>query len=366
MFMPVYDLSKKMAVEKMNTQIVIDPLYQVQQDKACGKHVMLNAVKNGQLDQVKVLINMGIPYDPKEYSGGNPLFVAILRGHKDIVNYFLSLDADPNTWWSEPKLGSIIFNLKHSSSRVQIIKTLISKGWNVNLPDNEGNTFLMWAAHHGYFEEVKILVDAGAKISFKSNSGSTAFFRAAEEGYLDILEFFIAKCPEDIIRLDGINALKMACQENKVDVVRCLLKKGVEVSKTDDIFLYHQFGLSYELVELLLNAGANLNIQDHMGTTPLGVAALWGQVDIIKLLIAHRVNVDIREADGSTPLINAAQNGDLQVVKVLLEAGAEINAIDVENKTALDYAREGRHKTVAHWLIRRGGSWSVCNIEKTW
>ena len=49
------------------------------------------------------------------------------------------------------------------------------------------------------------------------------------------------KCSENILQIDGMNALKMACLKNKVDVVKFLLKRGVEVSKDDDIFLHHQF-----------------------------------------------------------------------------------------------------------------------------
>jgi hypothetical protein len=70
------------------------------------------------------------------------------------------MSVDPNPWWSEPKLGSLVYVLKHSSSRIEIIIMLIARGWNANL--HKINTFLIWADHHRYFEEVKILVDAGA------------------------------------------------------------------------------------------------------------------------------------------------------------------------------------------------------------
>jgi ankyrin repeat protein len=109
-----------------------------------------------------------------------------------------------------------------------------------------------------------------------------------------------------------------------------------------------------DVIELLLKRGANVNIVDKDGYTPLMTAALHFKNDAIKVLVAS--SADVRRADGmwgNTPLHVAAENGDLDIVKLLLERGARINAQNFARVTPLDMASNMR---VVDFLLSQGAA----------
>jgi ankyrin repeat protein len=78
-----------------------------------------------------------------------------------------------------------------------------------------------------------------------------------------------------------------------------------------------------ERVKKLLEKGANPNIQDEVGRTPLRNAAFKGHVDVVKLLLEHGADPNIQNEYGDTPLHMAVYWGRVDVVKLLLEYGAD-------------------------------------------
>ena len=68
------------------------------------------------------------------------------------------------------------------------------------------------------------------------------------------------------------------------------------------------------------------------------VASLNGHAEIVKLLADNGAELNLKSNDGSSALIFASQNGNAEVVKVLLEKGADPGLKDNKDKTALDYA----------------------------
>ncbi|KAI0428831.1 hypothetical protein F5Y09DRAFT_275147 [Xylaria sp. FL1042] len=76
------------------------------------------------------------------------------------------------------------------------------------------------------------------------------------------------------------------------------------------------------IVKLLLEAGANTELQDDFGQTPLSWAAEKGHEAIVKLLLAAGANTELQGRYGRTPLSWAAEKGHEAIVKLLLAAGA--------------------------------------------
>jgi cytohesin len=92
-----------------------------------------------------------------------------------------------------------------------------------------------------------------------------------------------------------------------------------------------------EVVEFLLEHGADPNIQDNNGGTPLHVAAWNGHREVVELLLEHGANPNVQDDDGDTPLHLAAKNNYREVVELLLEHGADPNIRNNEGDTPLDY-----------------------------
>ena len=119
-------------------------------------------------------------------------------------------------------------------------------------------------------------------------------------------------------------------------------------------------GGRYEVVELLLNRGANKEHRNVSDYTPLSLAASGGYVNIIKLLLQHGAEINSRTGSklGISPLMLAAMNGHTAAVGLLLDMGSDINAqIETNrNRTALTsrvLPRADRHEVVSLLVSRR-------------
>jgi hypothetical protein len=111
--------------------------------------------------------------------------------------------------------------------------------------------------------------------------------------------------------------------------------------------------------ETLLKAGANVNTPHppwHL--TPLLVAS---ELDygMVKLLVACGAEVNVYDRDGITPLMRAITLRDLRMVKLLLDAGAQVNVTDNRGHTALTYAVMRSDADIVKLLIARGAETDV-------
>ena len=101
------------------------------------------------------------------------------------------------------------------------------------------------------------------------------------------------------------------------------------------------------VVNFLLENGANINdkeVRDTIDQTPLIVAADGGCKEIVEMLLEAGANIEHRNDQGETALIAAAQNGHKEIVQILLDAGANINQENADGETALELTIKLRHK----------------------
>ena len=97
-----------------------------------------------------------------------------------------------------------------------------------------------------------------------------------------------------------------------------------------------------------LARGADPNIRNNKGETPVVVAAAIGYAEGVEALVASGARLDESNATGETPLRSAVHRRDLAMVRILLKGGASPSRSDSSGRTALDYARiEDRSGTMA-------------------
>jgi hypothetical protein len=93
----------------------------------------------------------------------------------------------------------------------------------------------------------------------------------------------------------------------------------------------------------LIQKGANPNIQDGRGNTPLMLAVEAGYTEGVQILLRYGANVNLGNSSGETPLIRAVQIRKLDMVRILLEGGADPDKPDnLAGQSARDYARIDR------------------------
>lgn len=180
------------------------------------------------------------------------------------------------------------------------VKQLLSEGANINTQDDQGRTPVMAATYKNRVETVRALIEAGADINKQDNMKNNPFLYAGAEGYLEILKLVNAANPDLSLRNRyGGNALIPACEHGYVDVVRYLLTN----TKIDPNHI-NNLGWTGLLEAIILNNG---------GET---------QQQVVRLLIEHRADVNIADKEGVTPLSHARSRGFTEIEKLLVQAGA--------------------------------------------
>lgn len=154
-----------------------------------------------------------------------------------------------------------------------------------------------YAAFYGHASVVKLLIEAGAKVDpISAQNKSTPLSEAVQNGHRDVVQVFL-DLPNDIYapnfnRPDffGNPPLRVACLKYE-DLIEPLLEAGADVYQQDDL---KQTPLHWACqqnfprgVEMLLRGGADVNARDVYGGTPLHYAASKGSHTIIQLLLSY-------------------------------------------------------------------------------
>lgn len=108
-----------------------------------------------------------------------------------------------------------------------------------------------------------------------------------------------------------------------------------------------------EATEFLLKQGADPNIKNNLGETPLHQAAENSQAKLVKLLLKYKADPNTQQNDGNTPLHQSSYKGDESIVSMLLKNKADPNIENsVFGKTPLHYAVEYGHEEVVKLLVQ--------------
>jgi ankyrin repeat protein len=104
--------------------------------------------------------------------------------------------------------------------------------------------------------------------------------------------------------------------------------------------------------QYLLQKGADPNIRDDKGNTPMTLATMAGREDLVRLLLTYKANPNLGNSAGQTPLILAVSNRDVALTRLLLSEGADPDQTDnLAGMSARDYAkRDARNPALAQLL----------------
>lgn len=143
---------------------------------------------------------------------------------------------------------------------------------------------------------------------------------------------------------EGYEFLEAVRERNGTDATEMLNQPGTTVINSRDISS-GETGLHIVVARRdltwtrwLLQEGANPNIADNDGRTPLIVAAETGFLDGVETLLRRGAQVDVSNATGETPLIAAVHARNVELMEVLLEGGADPDRTDNAGRSARDYA----------------------------
>lgn len=159
----------------------------------------------------------------------------------------------------------------------------------------------------------------------------------------------------------GMTAIIFASMKGYTKIVQMLANAGADVNARSNTgttpLMYAALNNDIQSARLLLQQGANADIQEqNEGMTALMYAIKRGHFDIVKILSKEPLNTanEIRTFNGDTTLLTAVKTGNLQIVDALLESNPDLEARDQFNQTPLmNAARKGFTRIVIH-LLNKG------------
>ena len=309
---------------------------------------------------------LGIVLEQQNWKGNSILWHAINQGELEVVKLLIENGVNPNS-------SVVIFdchrliNVACNNDDINMVKYLMTL---------EGMSFdgssLLRACENGNLELVEMILETGNLETYTNAYGHNALMVACSKGYVEIVKLLITKGVINVNNtLNGdITALYLACENNRVEVVRELLKtKGIIVNldahsikcglKRNPLHVACNKGC-VEIVSMLLEMeeiDVNLSIpRDHYGSSalvgfgrPLTVACHEGHVGVVERLLAHPdIDVNVRDHNNCPLLEIAVCEGSEMIVAMLLDReDLDVNVVGVNRMTPFESACKLLNKELA-------------------
>lgn len=192
---------------------------------------------------------------------------------------------------------------------------------------------------------LKIFLDENGFTSIDDKSRPlTPFHLASRQGRTDILRILIEKGvnPEEVFK-DHTALMRSSSFSTGNDSLLYLLEKGVnpntQIKGTSALTIAISF-FNFSGVKILVERGADLELQDKKGDTALTLATMEANLlNIVDYLIAKGANINHQNNQGSTALMLAVIDSNEAVVQRLLNAGANVHLKDKKRRTALQLSK---------------------------
>ncbi|ADG72445.1 ankyrin repeat domain-containing protein [Brachyspira murdochii] len=334
------------------------------------------AIGNNNLDVLKLLVKRG---DSKE----TLIPEAVRENNIEMVKYLLSIGQDIDAqrfydgFWVDSPL-----KVAAENGYIEMAKFLIDEGANLNSADD----YMLYAYNN--YDITKLLADNDI---FNLNTNTTreeAIELVKNSKYYEIEKLLSS---EDSNNIDGYDELMNAISKGDMKALEKLIKDDTDLNKQYDNIT--PLGLAAarndkEMVKFLVEKGADINLEDGYGYTPLIIAMKYRNIDLVKdiidlkpdlnaicsatgdtpltylvrevwfgtdacyYMIKNGADVNKKNDNGDTPLIVAVENvvGSYGMLGVIINMGADYNIKNNDGKTAMDIVIEEDDKAALHHL----------------
>jgi ankyrin repeat protein len=258
------------------------------------------------------------------------------------VRLLIDADADINAKpiGSERHEYTLLMYAAERACCTRVLDVLLQAGADPCAQARDGRlTALHAAARTGETESCKLLLRRSEPLlELRTASGWTALMYAAHQGWLDVVQLLLQHGADtNAVGSDGRSALAAAVQSNSVAVVQALIDHGADISATNSI-----------------------------GQNVLFHAAREGHVYMLEFLAQRGLSVSAVDNLGRTLLMVAAANEYKPAVEWLLQQGVALDAADRNGRTALRYVSEfspSDDATMIELLLANGADAHKCTID---
>ncbi len=322
------------------------------------------AAMMGHEGLIKLMISRYSPdLDVKDSVGGTPLLFAVRGGHEAIVQILLDKGADVNqsdNYEQTPLHAAIGLN-----NYATMIDLLVSSGAHINQQDVHGNTALHLAVQYGLSRNVvEALVNKGADANIRNSEGSIPLIYALLGERNDLIPFLTPISDIFAVNLDDQSAVLLALSGDMALMESFFTPRNLALQDVEGNSALHYAAtypldeLTTEKMEFMVNLGADPNLRNARGMTPLhsaiesfywktantltglgadmylannaGETALHmayvrGSDFSIRFLTDGNDLLEVTDLAGNTPLFHAIREYHLPLIKLLIASGAEVD-----------------------------------------
>ena len=292
------------------------------------------ACTGGHEELVELLLSRGADIEHRDKKGFTPCILAATAGHEKVVEVLLNHGA--NIEAQSERTKDTALSLACSGGRYEVVEFLLNRGANKEHRNVSDYTPLSLAASGGYVNIIRLLLAHAAEINSRTGSklGISPLMLAAMNGHVAAVRTLL-EMGSDInaqIETNRNTALTLACFQGRHEVVQLLLEKKANVehrAKTGLTPLMEAASGGYvEVGRVLLDYGADVNAPPVPSSrdTALTIASDKGHVEFVELLLKRGAQADVKNKKGNSPLWLAANGGHLEVVELLFKAKADIDS----------------------------------------
>ena len=312
-----------------------------------GSTPLIHAAGVGATNTLSLLIARGAAVDATNHAGLTALLNAAGNNRTAAALLLIAAGADPNHADASgvtPLLSASMYG------SVEVGRALLTKGARTEVFSQPARlTPLSQAAMAGHADFVDLLLAHHASVETRDSNGHTPLhFAATGRRVADLMGAWKTELEKLGNRGPASEAAAMVMQQmsNRIAALESSLPAGSLGGGGD-----HP-----RVAEALLAHGAGLEATNHLGRTPLLVAAQFTNEAVARVLVAHQANLNARDEYGSTPLNLVAYQGNVPITEILLKAGANANLPDDVGFTPLNTAIEHGHPDVAKVLLAHGAN----------
>ena len=267
---------------------------------------------------------------------------------------------------SRSETGETLLHLCVSAANVEATKKLLLVIEKVNEKNHRGIAPLHLACASGSTELVNVLLEGGANTDVERGDGMKPLHIACDAGHTKVVSALLAggadvsTTIESSERYTGFTPLMFAARLGNADVVRVLLdyNADMDVAKRDGFTALHLAALNgnTEICRLLVERGVDYQQADESGYFPMQLATRHNQYDVVNAFLESGIDPDSCARLELTSLHIAAFICDARLIWLLIRGGANVNARNADATTPLHVAAGREQGRVSMQLLLANGA----------
>ncbi|TFB03946.1 Ankyrin-3 [Trichoderma ghanense] len=298
---------------------------------ASGTPVLIHACTKGQkMEFTQRLLDHGADVNLLDSQNQSALYMATCDSEDELAKLLVEKGANVNEV-SADNLTPLYYAVPDPDT----VRILLEKGADPNRSNKGGFSCLMYAAWFNHSESAELLLEHGAEIEATYDQddvseGRTSVYFAVVENAKDAVRV-LAEHGANLMHVsaDGVPIIHHAALSDTLSVV-LEYPTSIHLNQRDgDGYApLHKFDVSEQNFKLLVNAGADVNLQDtKRGDTPLTIAAYRGMLNRVKYLLKRGADIHLGSRCDGAAIHQACRYQKFDVLKYLVENGAHVNQV---------------------------------------